>query len=77
MRTIIKKGTRKQLTCSKCGCLFSYEEEDIQHLEYENGAYTFVEGTKHGYKNYVMCPQCDYDNAIEKTKGLSEKEVKR
>lgn len=77
MRIIIKKGTRQKLTCRKCGCLFSYEDEDIQHLECENGACIFVEGAKQGYKKYVMCPQCNYDNVIEQTKGLSEKEVEK
>ena len=29
MIKIIKRGTRKTCTCDNCGCVFSYEEEDI------------------------------------------------
>lgn len=29
MIKIIKKGTRRNTTCDKCGCLFSYEKEEI------------------------------------------------
>ena len=29
MIKIIKKGTKKNQECDFCGCIFSYEEEDI------------------------------------------------
>lgn len=45
MIKIIKPGTRKKAMCETCGCLFSYESEDI----------------KSNLKNamYVICPQCE------------------
>lgn len=30
MIKIIRKGTRKVQECKECGCLFSYEEEDVK-----------------------------------------------
>lgn len=51
MIEIIKKGTKTQQACKECGCLFSYESEDVK----------FEEGAYHGagdYK-YIDCPQCD------------------
>lgn len=44
MIQIIKRGTRKTCTCKDCGCVFSYESEDVK-----------IGG---GYP-YVICPQCN------------------
>lgn len=44
MIKIIKKGTRDIRECESCGCLFSFDEEDIL-------------GGK-GLKKYIKCPQC-------------------
>lgn len=75
MIKIIKRGTRQQATCDRCGCIFSYEEEDIMHLENHNGEYHFAEGTKYDYKNFVVCPQCHHDFVINQTRYiLAEKE---
>lgn len=46
MIKIIKKGTREIRECDNCGCLFSFDEEDIL-------------GGK-GLQKYIKCPQCDY-----------------
>ena len=69
MIKIIKEGTRKIAKCEYCGCEFSYEDEDIQHLE--AGRYNeweLVKGIKHGYKRYVICPQCKKDFVVEQTR---------
>jgi hypothetical protein len=47
MIEIIKKGPKDVTTCPKCGCKFSYEEEDVKSEDY---AYK-------SYKEYVICPQ--------------------
>lgn len=47
MIEILKRGTKEKCTCKECGCLFTYEQEDI-----ELGAY----GRTY---SYVKCPQCD------------------
>lgn len=50
MIKIIEHGTIKKARCNNCGCLFSYEKEDIQHKH----SYTF-----NGWSyDYVICPQC-------------------
>lgn len=30
MIEIIKPGTKEKISCKSCGCLFSYEKEDIE-----------------------------------------------
>ena len=50
---IIKKGTKQKTQCSECGCIFSFEKEDIE-----------IMGNYHPYKEYnsmrktIKCPQC-------------------
>ena len=50
---IIEKGTKQKTQCSKCGCIFSFEKEDIE-----------IMGNYHTYKEYnymrktIKCPQC-------------------
>ena len=46
MIKIIKPGTKKKVTCKECGCLFSYESEDIKSNLSRSA-------------NYVICPQCE------------------
>lgn len=49
MIEIIRRGPKEVTTCSKCGCVFSYEKEDVKSDDY---AYK-------SYKEYVICPQCN------------------
>ena len=50
---VIEKGTKQKTQCSKCGCIFSFEKEDIE-----------IMGNYHPYKEYssmrktIKCPQC-------------------
>ena len=46
MIKIIKEGTRKITKCPKCGCEFSYEEEDV------------IRGPM-WKEDRVNCPQCN------------------
>lgn len=55
MIKVIKYGTRKVSKCEKCGCEFSYEEEDINDSYKEN---TNIDATIPGDK-YIDCPQCN------------------
>ena len=48
MITIIEKGTKHKQKCEACGCLFSYENEDIEMN------YTWMIPTY----TYIRCPQC-------------------
>lgn len=73
MIVIIKRGTKKIVKCEKCGCEFSYEEEDIKHLENHNGNYSFCSGIRPGYKSYVICPQCSHDFVVNQTREVKVK----
>ena len=50
MKKIIKKGTRDIRECESCGCLFSFDEEDIE----------ITRRRKKETEKYVICPQCDH-----------------
>ena len=45
MIKIIEHGTIERKRCENCGCLFSYEKEDIEHCDFIN-------------YDYIICPQC-------------------
>lgn len=50
MIEIIEHGTKQTLKCKKCGCVFSFENVDIEHGTYCNiWNYSY---------DYVTCPQC-------------------
>lgn len=49
MIKIIQKGTRSVLTCPDCGCVFSYEKEDIVYTDTDNYK---------AFRATVVCPQC-------------------
>ena len=61
MIEIIKKGTKKIITCLKCGCVFSYEEEDIR-----NDCNDYCAALL--YKKYIQCPQCNNEIIIKQEK---------
>lgn len=50
MIEIIKTGTKTKQTCKECGCVFTYEAEDVKFEEakYHGG----------GDSKYIDCPQC-------------------
>lgn len=57
MIKIIKHGTRDTRECEKCGCLFSFDEEDI------------LGG--HGLRKHIECPQCRHDLTLKMTKNTN------
>lgn len=59
MKEIIKRGTKGITTCKTCGCLFSYEQEDLVHEDTDNYK---------GWKEYVICPQCCCEVVIRQTR---------
>ena len=62
MIKIIKKGTRKVQECKECGCLFSYEEEDVKTIP------SGLESSLCYYKRYIDCPQCKNNITLEAIK---------
>lgn len=58
MIKIIRQGTRKTIECDKCGCFFSYENEDIRRHDIGN----------YDLKIYIVCPQCKNEIILEASK---------
>lgn len=48
MIRIIKHGNRRVIECENCGCVFSYEKEDVKTEQI--GVNDFM--------SYVQCPDC-------------------
>ena len=59
MIRIIEYGTINKKRCESCGCLFSYETEDIEHSTYLN-----FSNSACGYY-YIICPQCNKEIQLE------------
>ena len=59
MIKILKPGTKKEVTCDKCGALLSYDEnEDVKEECIEKA---FATNMPSGYgrkQKYIICPQC-------------------
>ena len=66
MIEIIKRGTKKTCTCDNCGCLFSYEEEDIKVESYH--AFDMIQMDSDTYSKTVECPQCNNKIILNQTK---------
>lgn len=61
MIKIIKEGTKKIATCYNCGCIFSYEREDIKDDMYDDNYMPppqFI-------KEWVNCPQCNEEIVLK------------
>ena len=59
MIEIIKRGTKRIITCKKCGCEFSFDEiEDVVRIPdpIHQGLTVRV----------VPCPQCNHGNPVDK-----------
>ena len=66
MIKIIKKGTKKNQECDFCGCIFSYEEEDIITETFITKNYG--EETFNQVKDVIYCPQCKKEIILMGTK---------
>ena len=66
MIKIIKKGTKKNQECDFCGCIFSYEEEDIITETFITKNYG--EETFNKVKDVIHCPQCKKEIILKGTK---------
>ena len=54
MIKVVKHGHAPyQMTCKYCGCVFIFEDSDIQnnHCQWD-------------YAEYIYCPECKYQNII-------------
>ena len=62
MIKIIKKGTIQERKCEKCGCFFSFEEEDIT-------AQPRVNSFDDIPTSFVLCPQCGIKVFLKQVRG--------
>ena len=73
MKTIIKRGTRQTMNCEKCGCYFSYDEEDIE-TKSEYDKYDPLANVANFYSmdhfKYIECPQCCSEIYIQQSENL-------
>ena len=65
MIEIIKRGTKKTHRCNECGCLFSYEEEDVETRYTSSNVFGVVANLA---TNIIKCPQCDTEIILSQTK---------
>lgn len=62
MIKIIQKGTRRIETCENCGCIFSFEDEDVHKT---------TSDTDDKYnEECVVCPQCGLVISLVGTKTV-------
>ena len=64
MIKIIKEGKRQVKECPNCGCIFSYENEDIKGYSSSSSK----DGISISYycsKEYIKCPQCNSEVIID------------
>ena len=59
MIKILKHGDKRTIECKECGCIFSYEKEDV----------TTEQIGMNEHMSYVQCPDCSYVH--ENIKGFS------
>lgn len=59
MKQILKRGTKEIVTCKTCGCMFSYEKEDVFEKDLDNYK---------AFERYTICPQCECEVILMRTK---------
>lgn len=64
MIKVIKKGTKKEQECEKCGCVFSYDDGDVTEIRGYSSEIVLLSR----YKKYIKCPQCNHMIILEASK---------
>lgn len=62
MIKIIEKGTKQKIRCEGCGCLFSFDDEDV-NIRTGIGIYGMEIREKH-YRT-IVCPQCNNEIVLD------------
>ena len=62
MIKIIEKGTNHKIRCNDCGCLFSFDDEDM-NIRAGIGMCGMEIREKH-YKT-IVCPQCNNEIVLD------------
>lgn len=72
MKVIIKRGTKQTMNCEKCGCFFSYDEEDVEiKSEYDNYS-PLANFFSIAHPKYIECPRCGNEIYILQSKEVLE-----
>lgn len=70
MVDVLKRGTKEQIDCDKCGSTLRYSSTDIhlQHSPVKMGPYDFDDIEDHGhYRCVIKCPVCNTFNGVSVT----------
>lgn len=62
MIEVIKHGIKTQIECKNCGALLRYAYEDIKEERWGHNV------GMHGYKKYIVCPDCKHMVILKQTK---------
>lgn len=54
MIRVIKHGTQRTCSCYNCGCIFTFEREDVRSEKMSENEYT----------KGVKCPECGETNTV-------------
>lgn len=60
---IIEKGTKQKKQCSECGCIFSFEKDDIEIISNYNPYQEY-----NSIRKTIKCPQCSNIIVLEAVK---------
>ena len=58
MIRIIKQGSKMSVECQECGCIFTYEKEDID----------FIQIGHNEYRYFLDCPCCRKEIEVQSMK---------
>ena len=83
MKVIIKRGTKQTMNCEKCGCFFSYDEDDIETTSEYDKYDPLANYYSMAHPKYVECPQCGNEiyilqskEVLDENKRISDEMVK-
>lgn len=62
MIKIIEKGTKHKIRCKDCGCLFSFDDEDVNIRT--GSCIRVMEICKKHYE-IIVCPQCENEIILD------------
>lgn len=79
---IIKKANMQELqfTCAKCGTIFIADDDDVREgmipiskeEHHISNGYDYGECTTYAYRNYVRCPFCSKEIAVDQAKLITQ-----
>lgn len=59
MKILVSGKDNRRVECEKCGCVYEYEEEDVQQHDIRYTLFgMFLDARKDSVIEYVECPEC-------------------